>query len=39
LHKSLDVERQRREAALERAQAAANRYADSVALLQALGGS
>jgi NodT family efflux transporter outer membrane factor (OMF) lipoprotein len=34
----LDAERQRLEAALERAQAAANRYADSAALLQALGG-
>jgi NodT family efflux transporter outer membrane factor (OMF) lipoprotein len=34
----LDAERQRLEAALERVQAAANRYADSAALLQALGG-
>ena len=34
----LDAERQRLEAALERAQATANRLADSAALLQALGG-
>ena len=34
----LDAERQRLQAALERVQAAANRYADSAALLQALGG-
>jgi len=34
----LDLERQRLEAAVERAQAEASRQADSAALLQALGG-